>query len=125
MPTYTNAYSGFSTNDIAAAERFYTETLGLDVTEENGMLTLSLPGGARVLVYPKDDHQPAAYTCLNLEVTDIGAAVDELAGRGVTFARYDGMPHDERGIVREWGPPIAWFTDPAGNIVSIIEASGS
>lgn len=125
MPTFTNAFSGFSTNDIAGAQRFYADTLGLDVAEEEGMLALSFQGGGRVLVYPKDDHQPATYTCLNLEVADIDTAVDELAARGVTFLRYDGMPHDDRGIVREWGPPIAWFTDPAGNILSVIETASS
>ena len=123
MPNYTNAYSGFSTNDIPAAQQFYAETLGLEVSEANGMLTLHLPGGAAVLVYPKDDHRPATYTCLNLEVGDIDAAVDELTGRGVTFERYEGQAQDERGVMREYGPPIAWFTDPAGNIVSVIEAT--
>jgi catechol 2,3-dioxygenase-like lactoylglutathione lyase family enzyme len=124
MPPYDNAYSGFSTNDIAAARGFYAETLGLEVSEENGMLTLNLPGGARVLVYPKESHQPATYTCLNFEVPDIEAAVDALVEGGVTFERYEGMPHDERGVVREWGPPIAWFTDPAGNILAVIESAG-
>lgn len=123
MPSYTNAYSGFSTNDIAAAQRFYAEAVGLEVSEENGMLTLHLPGGSVVLVYPKDDHRPATYTCLNLGVGDIDAAVDELGGRGVTFERYEGMPQDERGVMRGNGPPIAWFTDPSGNIVSVIEES--
>jgi catechol 2,3-dioxygenase-like lactoylglutathione lyase family enzyme len=121
MPSFTSAYSGFSTSDIAATQRFYAEAIGLEVTEENGMLTLHLPGGASVLVYPKDDHQPATYTCLNLVVADIDAAVDELAGRGVTFERYEGLAQDERGVMREYGPPIAWFTDPTGNIVSVIE----
>lgn len=123
MPTYTNGYSGFSTNNIEGTRSFYAETLGLEVSEENGMLTLHLPGGAPVLVYPKDDHQPAAYTCLNLGVADIDAAVDELSQRGVAFERYDGMPQDDRGVMRGNGPPIAWFTDPAGNIVSVIEES--
>lgn len=123
MPNITDAFSGFSTNDIPAAQRFYAETLGLDVTVENDMLILGLPGGARVLVYPKQDHRPATYTCLNLEVPDIEAAVDELVDRGVTFERYEGMPHDERGVVREWGPPIAWFTDPGGNILAVIESA--
>lgn len=125
MPAITNAFSGFSTSDIPATERFYRDTVGLDVSEEYGMLTLSLPGGGRVLIYPKENHQPATYTCLNLEVADIEAAVDEMVGRGVSFERYDGMPHDDRGIVRESGPPIAWFTDPAGNIVSVIEESAA
>jgi catechol 2,3-dioxygenase-like lactoylglutathione lyase family enzyme len=121
MLTDSPAYSGFSANDIAAARAFYADTLGLKVTEENGMLTLHLGGGATVLVYPKDDHQPAAYTCLNFPVDDIDAAVDALAERGVSFLRYDDQPQDARGIVREYGPPIAWFADPAGNIISILE----
>jgi catechol 2,3-dioxygenase-like lactoylglutathione lyase family enzyme len=124
MPLITNAFSGFSTNDIDASREFYANTLGLEVGEENGMLSLHLPGGGSVLVYPKEDHQPASYTCLNFEVPDIDAAVDELVGRAVTFERYEGMPHDERGIVREWGPPIAWFTDPGGNILALIESGG-
>ena len=121
MLTDSAAFSGFSTNDIEATRLFYADTLGLNVTEENGMLNLHLGGGANVLIYPKDDHQPAAYTCLNFPVSSIDATVDGLVARGVTFLRYDGMPHDERGIVREWGPPIAWFTDPAGNILSVLE----
>jgi catechol 2,3-dioxygenase-like lactoylglutathione lyase family enzyme len=122
MLTDSPAFSGFSTDDIQAARAFYADALGLRVTEENGMLTLHLSGGATVLVYPKDDHQPATYTCLNFPVRDIDAAVDSLTARGVTFLRYDGQPHDERGIVREYGPPIAWFADPAGNILSILES---
>ena len=121
MPTYLNAYSGFSTNDIPATKRFFADVVGIEVTEEHGMLTLHIPGGGTVLVYPKDDHQPATYTCLNLGVGDIDAAVDELTARGVTFERYEGMPQNERGVMRDQGPPIAWFTDPAGNIVSVIE----
>ncbi len=121
MLTDSRAYSGFSTNDIEACRSFYADTLGLKVAEENGMLDLQLAGGAHVLIYPKDDHQPATYTCLNVPVSDINATVDGLVERGVTFLRYDGMPHDERGIVREWGPPIAWFNDPTGNTISIIE----
>ena len=121
MLTDSAAYSGFSTNDIEAARAFYADMLGLRVTEENGMLTLHLGSGATVLVYPKDDHQPASYTCLNFPVADIGATVDGLVERGVEFLRYDGLPQDERGIAREYGPPIAWFTDPAGNILSVLE----
>jgi catechol 2,3-dioxygenase-like lactoylglutathione lyase family enzyme len=114
------AFSGFSTNDIPAAKRFYGEALGLDVTEENGMLTLKI-GSQTVLIYPKDDHQPATYTVLNFEVDDVDAAVDALTAAGVSMERYEGQPQDERGIVREWGPPIAWFTDPAGNVLSVIQ----
>lgn len=121
MLTDSHAFSGFSSNDIAAARAFYADTLGLKVTEANGMLTLHLAGGGRVLVYPKDDHQAATYTCLNFPVGDIDAAVEALVARGVSFERYEGMPQDERGVMREYGPPIAWFRDPAGNIVSVIE----
>jgi catechol 2,3-dioxygenase-like lactoylglutathione lyase family enzyme len=115
------AFSGFSSNDIPAAKRFYAETLGLNVSEENGMLTLRFAGGGRVLIYPKDDHQPATYTALNIEVSDIDSAVDELVQRGVTFERYEGGGQDDKGIVREYPPPIAWFKDPAGNILSVIQ----
>ena len=123
MLTHTGAFSGFSTNDIAAARAFYADTLGIRVTEEEGMLNLELAGGQRVLIYPKDDHQPATYTVLNFEVADIDAAVDQLTVAGVTLERYKGSPQDDRGIVREWGPPIAWFTDPAGNILSVIQTA--
>ncbi|MGH2456838.1 MAG: VOC family protein [Candidatus Limnocylindria bacterium] len=114
-------YAGFSSNDIDASRRFYADTLGLEVTDENGMLTLHLGGGGKVLVYPKEDHRPASYTCLNFPVADIDAAVDELAGRGVAFERYEGLDQDERGVMRAYGPPIAWFQDPAGNILSLIQ----
>jgi catechol 2,3-dioxygenase-like lactoylglutathione lyase family enzyme len=123
MLTHTGAFSGFSTNDIAAARAFYADTLGIRVAEEEGMLNLELAGGQRVLIYPKDDHQPATYTVLNFEVADIDAAVDQLTVAGVTLERYEGSPQDDRGIVREWGPPIAWFTDPAGNILSVIQTA--
>ena len=120
------AFSGFSADDIAKAKAFYAETLGLTVSEEMGMLNLDLAGGQRVIVYPKDDHAPATFTVLNFEVPDIDEAVDDLAGRGVTFEQYDGAGQDERGIAREYGPPIAWFKDPAGNILSLIQMdSGS
>jgi catechol 2,3-dioxygenase-like lactoylglutathione lyase family enzyme len=117
----SHAYAGFSANDINVAKEFYSTTLGLDVSEENGMLTLDLAGGGRVLIYPKDDHQAATYTVLNFPVDDINATVDELTSRGVAFERYEGMSQDERGVMRDWGPPIAWFTDPAGNILSVLE----
>jgi catechol 2,3-dioxygenase-like lactoylglutathione lyase family enzyme len=116
------AFSGFSSDDLTKARDFYAQTLGVKVTEENGMLTLKLGGGQTVLIYPKDDHQPAAYTALNFPVKDIDAAVDELRGRGVEFERYgEGFGQDERGISRGMGPPIAWFRDPAGNILSLIQ----
>ncbi|MFI6348677.1 VOC family protein [Streptomyces sp. NPDC050560] len=118
----SKAFSGFSVDDTERARRFYGETLGLDVTEENGMLTLRLADGAAVLVYPKgEQHAPASFTVLNFPVDDIEAAVDELVRRGVRMARYPGMPADERGIMREAGPFIAWFTDPAGNVLSVLQ----
>jgi catechol 2,3-dioxygenase-like lactoylglutathione lyase family enzyme len=119
----TPAFSGFSTSDIEAARTFYRDTLGVDVSDEMGMLNLKLAGGQRVIVYPKDDHQPATYTCLNFEVADIDRAVDGLSGKGITFERYEGLEQDERGIMRQYGPPIAWFKDPAGNIISVIQTS--
>ncbi|WP_328941046.1 VOC family protein [Streptomyces sp. NBC_00250] len=122
----TSAFSGFSVDDLDAARRFYGETLGLKVGEEGQgdmrMLFLTLAGGARVFVYPKDNHTPATYTILNFEVEDIDRAVDELTGRGVTLERYDGFEADAKGIVRvEGGPAIAWFTDPAGNVLSVLQ----
>ena len=112
------AFSGFSADDIPAARAFYAETLGLRVTEEHGMLQLHVPGRA-VLVYPKSDHVPAAFTVLNFPVPDIEAAVDDLVARGVEFTHYDWT--DERGINRRGGPLIAWFTDPAGNVLSVLQ----
>jgi catechol 2,3-dioxygenase-like lactoylglutathione lyase family enzyme len=118
----SEAFSGFSVDDIPAAKKFYGETLGLRVTEENGMLTLHVAGDRNVLVYPKgDQHSPASFTILNFPVDDIDAAVDELDRRGVAFERYDGMDQDDKGIMRADGPPIAWFTDPAGNVLSVIQ----
>jgi catechol 2,3-dioxygenase-like lactoylglutathione lyase family enzyme len=117
------AFSGFSAADIDAERRFYAETLGVDVSDDNGMLNLKLAGGQRVLIYPKPDHQPATFTVLNFEVSDIDAAVDDLTGNGVAFERYDGMGQDEKGIMRQYPPPIAWFKDPAGNIISVIETA--
>jgi len=121
----SHAFAGFSVDDIDAARSFYAGVLDLEVSEANGMLTLHLAGGGRVLLYPKQDHEPAAFTVLNLPVDDIDAAVTALVAAGVTLERYEGMPQDERGIVRppdpSYGPPIAWFRDPAGNIVSVLE----
>ena len=116
----SKAFSGFAVDDIAAAQQFYGEVLGLEVTEEHGMLTLHLAGGRDTLVYPKPDHAPAGYTILNFPVADIEAAVDALTAAGVTFERYPGMDQDDRGINRGEGPPIAWFTDPAGNVLAVI-----
>ena len=120
----SKAFSGFSVDDLEAARSFYGDTLGLDVTvldESMGLLALDLAGGARVMVYAKPTHQPAGFTILNFPVTDIDQAVDELAARGVSFERYDGFDQDERGISRGAGPRIAWFTDPAGNVLSVLE----
>jgi catechol 2,3-dioxygenase-like lactoylglutathione lyase family enzyme len=118
------AFSGFSVDDVPRAKEFYGETLGLDVSESDGMLQLRLAGGSWVLVYPKADHVPATFTVLNFPVEDVEAAVDELTGRGVRFERYEGqLQTDEKGILRGEGPTIAWFTDPAGNVLSVLEAS--
>ncbi|WP_020390926.1 VOC family protein [Kribbella catacumbae] len=116
----TKAFSGFSVDDIPAARTFYGDTLGLDVSEENGMLQLRIAGGIPILVYPKDNHTPAEFTILNFPVADIEATARELSTRGVTFERYGG-DQDELGIHRGEGPLIAWFKDPAGNVLSIIE----
>ena len=116
------AFSGFSVNDIDAARGFYEETLGLRTSpvEMGGMLRLELAGGEHVLVYAKADHAPATFTVLNFPVPDVEKAVDELAARGVRFERYEDPPTDEKGIMRAGGPLIAWFTDPAGNVFSVI-----
>jgi catechol 2,3-dioxygenase-like lactoylglutathione lyase family enzyme len=117
----SHAFSGFSSNDIAAAKAFYAGALGLEVEEANGMLRLHLAGGGQVLVYPKPNHEPATYTVLNFPVKDVAAAVDQLVAAGVKFERYEGMDQDERGIMRGGGPLIAWFKDPAGNVLSVLE----
>ncbi|MCU1572579.1 MAG: putative cell wall protein [Micrococcaceae bacterium] len=119
----TQAFSGFSVDDISKAKDFYSGTLGLKVEEENGMLHLHLGGGAAVLVYPKGEaHQPASFTILNFSVPNVDDAVDELSKRGVTFERYPEMPANDKGVVRgESGPAIAWFKDPAGNVLSVLE----
>jgi catechol 2,3-dioxygenase-like lactoylglutathione lyase family enzyme len=123
MVSYQRPFSGFSVSDIPAAKEFYTHVLGLTVNEENGMLQIDIGDGHTVLAYPKGDgHVPASFTVLNLPVNDVTAAVQELAGKGVQFARYDGMPQDEDGVMKGNGPDIAWFTDPAGNVMSIISA---
>ena len=121
----SHAFSGFSSNDIPRAKEFYAQTLGLEVTEEGGSLTLHLAGGGTVFIYPKDNHEPASFTVLNFPVKDIDPAVDQLTKAGVQFERYAGVEQDGRGIMRppsgEQGPPIAWFKDPAGNILSVLE----
>lgn len=123
MLEHSKAFSGFATDDMEKARRFYGETLGIRTSEENGLMTLHLAGDRDVLVYPKPDHTPATFTILNFPVDDIDAAVDGLAARGVSFLRYDGFGQDEKGIAREVGPDIAWFTDPAGNVLSLIQLS--
>ena len=121
----TAAFSGFSVNDLAKAKAFYTQRLGLPVIEEGGGLRLHLPGGGTVFVYPKDDHQPATFTLLDFVVADIDEAVDELISQFVNFERYEGMPQDQTGIMRgiahQMGPDIAWFKDPAGNILAVLQ----
>jgi catechol 2,3-dioxygenase-like lactoylglutathione lyase family enzyme len=122
MFSETRAFSGFAVPDIEAARAFYADTLGIRTTEEHGLLTLHLQGGERpTLIYPKPDHKPATYTILNFGVDDIEATVDQLVDRGVTFERYEEMEQDERGIMRAGGPYIAWFTDPAGNVLSVLQ----
>lgn len=116
------AFSGFSANDIELAREFYGTTLGLEVSEVNGMLELKLGGGATVLVYPKEDHEAAGFTILNFPVSDVDQAVDALTQRGVQFEKYEDFPQDEKGIMRGHGPDIAWFKDPAGNILSVLKA---
>ncbi|MEU4480156.1 VOC family protein [Micromonospora sp. NPDC023966] len=122
----TKAFSGFSVDDPDRAERFYTDVLELRVSRDDamgGLLTLHLAGDRPVLVYPKRDHRPATYTVLNFSVPDIDRAVDELISRGVRFERYEGMPQDDKGVMRGNGPSIAWFTDPAGNVFSVLQES--
>jgi catechol 2,3-dioxygenase-like lactoylglutathione lyase family enzyme len=122
-----HSFSGMSVTDLEKAKTFYQDILGLTLKDEAMGLDFELPGGGQLFLYDKADHQPAVYTALNLVVDDINAAVDELAGKGVVFERYDNMPgeQDERGILRgkaaNMGPDIAWFTDPAGNILAVLE----
>jgi predicted enzyme related to lactoylglutathione lyase len=120
----TKATNGFAVDDIDKAKQFYSETLGLKYTvlsEEFGLISLNLAGGRDTLVYRKPDFVPATYTVLNFEVDDIDAAVDGLAERGVSLERYDEMEQDEKGVARGPGPNIAWFKDPAGNILSVLQ----
>lgn len=123
------AFSGFSVDDLDKVKKFYTETLGLEVDQDDMGLTLHLPGGSKVWVYSKPNHEPASFTILNFSVEDIDAAMEELSKRGVTFERYDNMPaeQDEKGVLRGlaagMGPDIAWFEDPAGNVISVLQDS--
>jgi catechol 2,3-dioxygenase-like lactoylglutathione lyase family enzyme len=117
----TKAFSGFAVDDVDKAREFYADTLGIEVSEENGLLTLHIADDRPTLVYPRPNHTPAEYTILNFPVDDIERAVDELTARGVQFERYEDFDQDERGIMRGEGPPIAWFKDPAGNVLSVIK----
>lgn len=119
----TKAFSGFSVDDIGAAKKFYGETLGIRVSEVGaGLLTLHIAGDRDIIVYTKPIHEPATFTILNFPVDDIDQAVDELSRRGIEFLRYDGFTQDDKGIARgDEGPPIAWFTDPAGNILAVLQ----
>ena len=126
MLTQEKAFSSFAVDDIEAARKFYGETLGIEVEEvpPHGLLGLKVGEGPGVMVYPKEDHEPAVFTVLNFPVADVEATVAELEGRGVRFERYEGTPMetDEKGVFRGGGPLIAWFKDPAGNVVSIVES---
>ena len=129
MPKYVSVYTSFGVPDIDAARTFYRDILGLAVVDgQMGQLIIDLPGRGEVMVYPKPDHVPATYTMLNLAVGDINAAADDLAAHGVEFTRYEGFEQDARGIARsfsdEMGPDIAWFTDPAGNIIALLHDAG-
>lgn len=123
----SNAFSGFSVNDVPKALKFYGETLGLKVSEDHGIMTLDLSGGAHVIAYPKENHEPASFTILNFPVPDVDAAVEKLAARGVKFEHYatGDIKTDAKGIMRGNGPTIAWFKDPAGNILSVLDENGS
>ena len=125
MSRESKAFSGFAAPNISKVKEFYSNTLGLSVTEEHGLLTLHLAAGNNVLIYPKPNHVPATFTVLNFPVENVDRAVDELGKRGVRFEKYNGpeIKTDEKGIMRGNGPTIAWFKDPAGNILSVLEAT--
>jgi predicted enzyme related to lactoylglutathione lyase len=120
---YSKAFTGFSVNDLQKAKEFYSKTLSFEVSEMNGLLNLHVGNDTRVLIYPKSNHTPATFTVLNIPVDNIEQAVDELTKRGVSFEMYDEaeLKTDEKGIFRDGGPNIAWFKDPAGNILSVLE----
>jgi catechol 2,3-dioxygenase-like lactoylglutathione lyase family enzyme len=120
------AFPSFAAKDLRAEKAFLTDTLGLDVDDQNGMLLLNLAGSNKILIYPKPDHTPASFTVLNFPVDDINEAVKELTSRGIKFERYNlpGLTPDENLIYRGEGPPIAWFKDPSGNILSVLEGTG-
>jgi catechol 2,3-dioxygenase-like lactoylglutathione lyase family enzyme len=120
MFTDTKAFSGFAVDDVQRAREFYGDTLGLRTSEDHGILVLHIAGDRETILYPKPDHTPASFTVLNFPVDDIDAAVGELTRRGVEFERYEGFDQDEKGVMRGHGPDIAWFKDPAGNVLSVI-----
>jgi len=123
----SNAFGGFSVNDVPAAMKFYGDTLGLKVSEDHGIMTIRLANGGSVIAYPKANHEPATFTILNFPVPDVDETVDALVERGVKFERYetDDIKTDARGVMRGNGPTIAWFKDPAGNILSVIDENGT
>jgi catechol 2,3-dioxygenase-like lactoylglutathione lyase family enzyme len=124
MFSNTPAFSSFAVDDLDAARSFYGETLGLTISDgPMGVLSLDLPGDRSTLIYPKPDFTAATYTILNFPVDDVEAAVDELSSRGIEFERYEGFEQDEKGIARAGGPNIAWFKDPAGNILAVLKTS--
>lgn len=122
-----SSFSGFSVDDVAKAKVFYGEVLGVHIEDTMGGLNLTLPSGGKAFVYPKSDHQPATFTVLNFVVADIDRAVDALVAKGVVFEQYEGMHQDEKGVARgrsvNMGPDIAWFKDPAGNILSVLQTA--
>ena len=117
----SKAFSGFAVDDLEKAKAFYEDVLGLRTSEEHGLMTLHLAGDRPTLVYPKPDHEPATYTVLNFPVDDIDKAVEALMERGVAFEIYEESGQDEKGVMRQYGPPIAWFRDPAGNILAVLQ----
>lgn len=119
----THAFSSFSVDDLSKAKKFYGKTLGLDVTEisEMEILMVNFAGGGKVMIYPKDNHKPGTFTVLNFPVEDVESIVDELNSKGITFEQYKEFKTDEKGISREWGQEIAWFKDPAENIISVLK----
>ncbi len=129
MITALNTFAGLSVDNIAKAKEFYVDTLALELVDDTMGLQLKLPGGAELFIYEKPDHEPASYTALNFVVEDINEAIDHLAGHhGIVFERYENLPaeQDDRGVLRgkaaNAGPDIAWFKDPAGNTIAVIEA---
>ena len=127
METFLNSFSGISVDNLQEAMEFYVNFLGLELTDDSMGLTLNLPGGGTLFIYEKADHEPATFTVLNFIVDDIEAVIDGYVEKGIVFERYDSLPaeQDDRGILRGkavgQGPDIAWFKDPAGNILSLIE----